>query len=52
MFGVLGYKNTKNDSSSCSYQIPISLIRSGCMKKMTEMRSIVWVTNAFGCSFA
>ena len=26
--------------------------QGGVRRKMTEMKSIVWITNAFGCAFA
>ena len=46
-------KTHKNDSASCSYQIHRSVQSGrGAWKKMTEMRSIVWMTIAFGCTFA
>ena len=52
-FGVLGYRNLKNFLLRIMFisDPQIILNRLGCMEKW-QMKSIVWMTDAFGCAFA
>ena len=52
-FGVLGYRNfTKIIENHVYIRSTDHFKPVGVRGKMTEMKSIMWMTNAFGCTFA
>ena len=52
-FGVLGYRNfTKIIENHVYIRSTDHFKQVGVRGKMTEMKSIMWMTNAFGCTFA